>query len=122
MAHSVVWVDIPVVDLNRAIRFYSAVLGNTVQKQEFDGMALGLLPGFDGENSVSGCLFSRAEEKPAASGILIYLNADGRLDDAIAAVAPNGGKVIQPRHQIGPHGFRAVVLDSEGNRIALHSR
>ena len=52
---------------------------------------------------------------------MIYLNVNGRLDDAIAAVAAHGGKVIQPKHEIGPFGFRAIVLDSEGNRIALHS-
>ena len=33
----------------------------------------------------------------------------------------NGGEVMQPKHQIGPYGYRAVVIDSEGNRIALHS-
>jgi len=61
------------------------------------------------------------EDKPSATGTMIYLNAGGRLDDAIAAVTQQGGKVIQPKHAIGPFGFRAIVLDSEGNRIALHS-
>ena len=50
--------------------------------------------------------------------MLVYLNAQGRLDEAIAAVESSGGKVLQPKHQIGPYGFRAVVLDSEGNRVA----
>jgi predicted enzyme related to lactoylglutathione lyase len=54
--------------------------------------------------------------------MLVYLNAQGRLDEAVAAVVANGGKVIQPKHPIGPHGFRAIIHDSEGNRIALHSR
>jgi predicted enzyme related to lactoylglutathione lyase len=53
---------------------------------------------------------------------LLYFNCQGRLDEAVAAVGPNGGKVLQPKHPIGPYGFRAVVLDSEGNRIALHSK
>jgi hypothetical protein len=53
---------------------------------------------------------------------LIYLNCDGRLDAAIAAVEANGGKVLKPKHPIGPYGFRAVILDSEGNRLALHSK
>ncbi len=44
------------------------------------------------------------------------------FDEAISAVESRGGKVLQPKHQIGPHGFRAVDLDSEGNRVALHSR
>jgi predicted enzyme related to lactoylglutathione lyase len=120
VANSIVWVDIPVTDLDRATRFYSAVLGGEVQKQEFPGMAIGLLPGYDSD--VSGCLFIDKDVSPSANGPLIYLNAQGRLDEAIAAVEPNGGKVLQPKHQIGPHGFRAVVLDSEGNRVGIHSR
>ncbi len=120
MANQVVWVDIPVLDLDRAICFYSAVLGAEVHKQEFGGTALGLLPHQSEE--VGGCLYASTEVKPSDQGIMIYLNVQGRLDEAIAAVAPNGGKVLQGKHQIGPHGFRAVVLDSEGNRVALHTR
>jgi predicted enzyme related to lactoylglutathione lyase len=119
VANQVVWVDIPVLDLNRAIRFYSAVLGSPVQKQDYPGMSIGLLP--SAGSDVSGCLFTKADERPSDRGLLVYLNAQGRLDEAVAAVEPNGGKVIQPKHAIGPHGFRAVILDSEGNRIALHS-
>jgi uncharacterized protein len=120
VANQVVWVDIPVRDLDRAIRFYSAVLGSPVRKQEYPGMSIGLFPGEDPD--VSGCLYSKDGEDPSDKGLLIYLNAQGRLDEAIAAVEATGGKVLQPKHQIGPHGFRAVILDSEGNRLALHSR
>ncbi len=121
MKNQIVWCDIPVLVLDRAIRFYSAVLGAPVTKQEYPGFAIGLLPHEDKSDAVAGCLFTKADEKPSAQGPLIYLNAQGRLDQAIAAVQANGGKVLQPKHAIGPHGFRAVVLDSEGNRIALHS-
>ena len=55
------------------------------------------------------------------TGPLIYLSVEGRLDDAVKAVTSSGGKVLQEKHQIGPHGFRAVIVDSEGNRLALHS-
>lgn len=119
MANQIVWCDIPVLDLDRAVKFYSAVLGQAVKKHEFPGMTVGLLPHNDGE--VGGCLVSCVEDKPSSSGAMIYLNANGRLDDAIAATEKQGGKVLQPKHAIGPFGFRAVVLDSEGNRIALHS-
>lgn len=118
--NQIVWCDIPVTDLDRAIKFYSAVLGQPVRKESMPGMAVGLLPHV--EDSVSGCLVEMADRKPSVDGPMIYLNAEGRLDAAIAAVPANGGKVLQPKHQIGPYGFRAVVLDSEGNRIALHSK
>src|SRR5713226_8576045 len=120
MANQIVWCDIPVLDLDRAAKFYSAVLGAQVKKEQFPGgMTIGLLPHTDGE--VGGCLFTSDDEKPSDKGLLIYLNASGRLDAAIDAVVPNGGKVIKPKHPIGPYGHRAIILDSEGNRVALHS-
>jgi predicted enzyme related to lactoylglutathione lyase len=119
MANQIVWCDIPVLDLERAIKFYSAVLGTAVRREQFSGIATGILPHDDGE--VGGCLLTAAKDEPAAQGIMIYLNANGRLDEAIAAVTANGGRIIEPKHPIGPFGFRAIILDSEGNRIALHS-
>jgi hypothetical protein len=119
MANQVVWCDIPVRDLDRAIKFYSAVLGGDVKRHDLSGVTVGILPHNDGE--VGGCLLTNQEEKPGKDGVMIYLNASGRLDEAVAAVAMNGGSVIKPKHAIGPFGFRAIVIDSEGNRIALHS-
>jgi hypothetical protein len=104
------------------MRFYSAVLGAPVHKQEMPGLAFAVLP--HQEKEVSGCLVPAergAATKPSAQGVLLYLNCAGRLDQAIDAVSLNGGKVLEPKHSIGPHGFRAIVLDSEGNRVALHS-
>ena len=60
--------------------------------------------------------------QPSLDGPLVYIDVTGRLDDAIQAVEPNGGRVMQARHSIGPYGWRAIVADSEGNRVALHSR
>lgn len=121
MANQIVWCDIPVVDLDRAVKFYSAVLDAEVKKQEVPGMSIGILPHNDGE--VGGCLITSAshDDKPSDKGPLIYLNANDRLDAAIEAVIPNGGKVLKAKHPIGPYGSRAIILDSEGNRVALHS-
>jgi uncharacterized protein len=119
MANQIVWTDIPVVDLDRAIRFYSAVLGTPVTKQEIQGTTIALLP--DAQTGSSGCLYHSDDNQPCASGPLVYLNCSSRLDEAAAAVEPNGGKIIKPKHSIAPFGSRAIVLDSEGNRIALHS-
>src|SRR5262245_14632221 len=113
------WADIPVTDLDRAVRFYSAVLGSAVKKESAFGMEFGLLPHY--ETSVSGCLVTGKDQQPSLTGPLLYLSVEGRLDDAIAQVRQLDGKVLQEKHQIGPHGFRAIVVDSEGNRVALHS-
>jgi predicted enzyme related to lactoylglutathione lyase len=115
-----VWFDVPCVDLDRAIAFYSAVLGCRVAKQEGPGFALGVLP-HEGA-AVGGCLAVMKDNPPSDHGVLIYLNCQGRLDDAVAAAAAHGGSIREPKQSIGPHGFRAVIRDSEGNRVALHSK
>ena len=68
-----------------------------------------------------GCLVPNAGEIARERGILLYMNVNGRLGDAVSHVERLGGAVLEPPKAIGPHGFRAVVRDSEGNRIALHS-
>ena len=112
-----VWFDIPVADLDRAASFYREVLGVGVVKETYGDFSFCVIDHQDGNG---GCLVHNKEEI-AAGGVLIYLNANGRIRDAVGKVVPNGGSIIQDTHAIGPHGFRAVVLDSEGNRIALHS-
>jgi uncharacterized protein len=120
MGHSFVWVDIPVLDLERAIAFYSGVLGAEVTKEGGPGFQFGLFP--HGGDDVGGCVYvSDSDNAPSRTGPLIYLNASGRLEAAVQAAQRLGGQVLQPLHQIGPHGWRAVMLDSEGNRVALHA-
>ncbi|HEU5079860.1 MAG TPA: VOC family protein [Opitutaceae bacterium] len=120
MSNTLCWTDIPVLDLDRAIAFYAGVLDAKIEKQpSLHGKSFGLLPGFD--SGVSGCL-CEGPQKPSQDGPLIYLSVNGRLEGALLAVAANGGKILEPKHQIGPFGFRAIILDTEGNRLALHSQ
>ena len=119
MSNIVCWLDIPVTDLDRAIGFYSALLGEAAIKQAAEGMEFGLLP--HASDGVSGCLVVTKDSRPSQNGPLVYLSVEGRLDAALEAVREGGGKVMKEKHPIGPHGFRAIVVDSEGNRIALHS-
>lgn len=118
--NALVWVDIPVVDLNRAIAFYSALLGAPVTREGGPGFFFGLLP--NAEGGVGGCLYHPASDNaPSRQGPLVYLNAGGRLHEAVHAARDHGGAVVQAVHQIGAHGWRALIIDSEGNRIALHA-
>jgi predicted enzyme related to lactoylglutathione lyase len=115
-----VWFDIPVNDLDRAKSFYAAVLAIGVTKQEFGEFKFCVLDHQDGNG---GCLVpAKGGEITSTGGIMLYLNVDGRIKDAVAQVPKLGGKVVEPARSIGPHGFRAVILDSEGNRVALHSQ
>lgn len=114
----VVWVDIPVADLNRAGAFYNAVLGVAIHREQFNDFQFSVIDHRDGNG---GCLVVEPKNISATAGVLIYLNVNGRIRDAVAQVEAHGGKIVQPIHSIGPHGFRAVVHDSEGNRVALHS-
>jgi predicted enzyme related to lactoylglutathione lyase len=123
-ADTLCWADIPVTNLDRAIKFYSAVLGQEVRKMSEGELEYGLLP--HEEQNASGCLCLSGDSvgdknQPSQNGPLIYLSVEGRLDEAVKAARDNGGKVLQERQPIGPHGFRAVIVDSEGNRLALHS-
>lgn len=117
LQNRVVWVDIPVADLDRAQKFYAAVLGIPVHKEQFGDVSFCVL---DHEGGSGGCLIVNAAEV-SDKGALVYLNVDKRIQEAVAKVQANGGSVIMPVHPIGPHGFRAIVIDSEGNRVALHS-
>ena len=113
-----VWIDIPVVDLDRATNFYAKVLNVPVTQEEFDGFKFSVLDHKDGNG---GCLVPNPDHITSTGGVLVYLNVDGRIRDAVAKVGELGGKVVEDVHSIGPHGFRSIILDSDGNRIALQS-
>lgn len=119
MTQNIVWFDLPALDLERAIRFYTAVLGAPVKREEAGGMTMGMLPTPGGGEF--GCIVVVKDFKPSADGVMIYFNVNGRLRSAVEAVRAHGGTVQTEIHPIGPYGFRAEVLDSEGNCVALHS-
>lgn len=114
------WIDIPVIDLDRAIGFYTAILNAEVQKISEQGFEFGLLPHTD--ENVSGCLTVIPDRQPSQNGPLVYLNVEGQLDETLAAVKAQGRPILSEKEQIGPYGHRAIVLDSEGNAIALYSK
>lgn len=114
------WIDIPVINLDRAIQFYSMILDKPIQKIAEHGFEFGLFP--HTEESVSGCLSVMNDRKPSQDGPLVYLNMEGQLDNAITAAKKHGGQLLKAKEQIGPYGHRAIILDTEGNAIALYSK
>ena len=118
MNKQVVWFDIPTLDLERAKSFYTRVLNINIKDEMQDAPVVVFE---HDDNIVSGCLFQSDNDKPSDHDILLYFNVNGRIDAAISLVEESGGKIIKEKHSIGPFGVRALILDSEGNRIALHS-
>lgn len=113
----VVWLDIPVVDLARASAFYADVLGIAVHQETFGEVSFAVLDHGAGNGA---CLVVQPEQV-GTKGPLVYLNVNGSIQAAMAAVTALGGQIEQGIHAIGPHGYRALIVDSEGNRLALHS-
>jgi len=119
MEHNIAWFDVPVSDLSRAMTFYTAVLGAPVKLNKSGSIPLGILPTPKGGQM--GCLVPNGPVKPASDGVMVWFSCEGRFRAAVSAAKKNGGTILGEIHAIGGFGFRAEVLDSEGNRIALYS-
>ncbi len=116
------WFAIPVVDLERAREFYCAMLGfESMPDMETPNGTCALFPQF--ESGVGGSLNPFMGYKPTAdAGVTIWLNAGEDLQDALDRVEGAGGKILQEKKPISDeYGFMAMILDTEGNRIGLHS-
>jgi predicted enzyme related to lactoylglutathione lyase len=119
MKDAINWFELPVVNLERAQKFYEAMLG-TKLKPEVAGEIPMALFGSEGKG-VGGALIKDDRRKPVTDGAVVYLNANGKLDACIARVSAAGGKVVLPKTDIGPPGFIAMILDTEGNCVGLHT-
>lgn len=122
MANTVCWFDLGVANLERARQFYSKVLNKKLEVMNEHGFTFVVFPHEENSNDVAGCLVEIPNFKPSNTELVIYFDVDGRLQDAVAQVTQHGGQILTPVESIGPWGFRAVITDSEGNKVALYSR
>lgn len=123
MQNMIAWFEIPAADLDRARKFYETVLGVALQEMSLaNQLRMAVFPVEAG--AVGGALCQHPGfYRPSHDGTLVYLNGDPDLQLVLGRVASAGGRVIVPKTQISPeHGYMAVFEDSEGNRVALHSR
>jgi predicted enzyme related to lactoylglutathione lyase len=125
-SHNVVgWFEIPVLDMDRAVKFYETVLQLSLARHTLNELEMAWFPFVADGIGSGGSLVKHAGYIPSQKeGVLIYFTApNGDLDGAIARVAGAGGSVILPRRKISDeYGFMGLIVDTEGNRIALHSR
>jgi predicted enzyme related to lactoylglutathione lyase len=120
MENLAVWFEIPVTDMERAKKFYSDVFGLDIDVQGLGDKPYGFFPMRGYGNS--GALVKHMDFQPSAKAATIYLNGGRDLSDPLSRVEAAGGKILVPKTIISREmGYYALFLDSEGNRVGLHS-
>ena len=118
------WFEIYVNDMQRAKSFYEAVLGMQFSKLEAPdqppGMEMWAFPMHQNAMGITGALVKMPGLEAGGHNVLVYfICADCAVEAAKAA--KSGGGLVKEKMSIGPYGFIALVTDTEGNTIGLHS-
>ena len=116
------WFEIPVADIDRAQRFYETLLAKSLRREEMGPQTLAVFPYDNGQGIGGALLKSATAPKPSIDGNLVYLNASPSLDAVLARAGELGAQVLLPKLELpNDIGFIAQIVDSEGNRVGLHS-
>ncbi len=122
--NAISWFEIPATDLTRATKFYETIFDTQLISMDMPGIRMRMFALTDMMSGVGGAVVDSGNSyKPSATdGPLIYLNGSPDLQIVLDRVEAAGGKVLMPKTEITPeYGYMALFLDSEGNRIGLHS-
>ncbi|MDX1629598.1 MAG: VOC family protein [Fulvivirga sp.] len=123
--NAVGWFEIPVNDMDRAIKFYETVFGFELQRNQMGPLDMAWFPWSENGSGANGSLVHHPDfYVPSSQGTLVYFTAhSGDLSNELARVEGAGGQVIQEKKLITEDiGFMGLFIDSEGNRVAIHSR
>ncbi len=117
------WFEIPVTDMDRAKAFYETVFKTEISVHDLGGFIMGWFPEAVEGGGASGSLVLHEMYAPSKTdGILIYFSSPD-INDELSRIESAGGTILRPKTEIGGgYGFMALFVDSEGNRIALHSQ
>jgi uncharacterized protein len=124
MNNAISWFEIPTTDIDRAQKFYETIFSISMLPMDLPNIKMRMFPLDDMATQVGGALvYSGGFHKPSETdGPLIYLNANPDVQIILDKVMAAGGSITVPKTQISPeYGYMAVFIDTEGNRIALHS-
>lgn len=122
MAHKypLSWFEIPASNFNRAVEFYSTVFDKEFPVTHMNGSDMAF---FSNEPlEVSGVIIAGEGAEPSNKGVLIYLNGGDDLSIPLSKIESAGGTIVVAKTRISDElGCYAIFMDSEGNRLALHS-
>jgi uncharacterized protein len=124
MKHAISWFEIPASDIDRATRFYEAIFNIKLNPLDMPNIKMRMFPLDNPMEGIGGAVVdSGGFHKPSLTdGPLIYLNGNPDVQNVMDKVEAAGGKIMVPKTMISEeYGYMAVFVDTEGNRIALHS-
>lgn len=120
LKHFVNWFEIPAYNFERAVSFYSQIYAIEMDSTEINGYSMAFFPA---KNGIGGAVVTGEGCTSNTTGPLLYLNGGKDLDVVLSRVEPAGGRVIMGKTLINDAvGYFALFMDTEGNRLALHSK
>lgn len=123
--HAINWFEIPVADFDRAKKFYESIFDYTMPENQMGPARMGfLLYSMESGGRGGAIVHNPGFYTPSANGTLVYLNCEPDLQVMLDRVEGAGGKVQQQKTKVAENeslGYWALILDTEGNRVALHS-
>ena len=116
----VVWFEIAVSNMARAKKFYETVFEIEIQVVDFNGIVMGF-PNAGEAIGATGSLIQQESYMPSKEGTLVYFASED-VQNELDRIEAAGGKIYQEKTMISEeHGYMGVFIDTEGNRVALHS-
>lgn len=118
------WFEVPVSEMERAIKFYETVFDLKLERHQMGPLDMAWFPTVEGSGAMGSLVYNKEFYKPSTDGSLLYFTAhSGDLANELSRIEKAGGKVLQPKTLITEDiGYMALFIDTEGNRLALHSR
>lgn len=114
------WFEIPAINFHQSVDFYNNIFGIEMEKNIDDNYAMAFFPA---ENGIGGAIVAGPGSLPCDTGPLLYLNAGRDLEKVLNRVESAGGRIVMPKTLINADsGYFAIFIDSEGNKLALHSK
>ncbi|MFC4654310.1 MULTISPECIES: VOC family protein [Rheinheimera] len=120
LVNPVGWFEIPVTDLDRACAFYQQVFSIQLGRMQMGEGDMATFPFDHQANGAAGALVKEPGYHPSITGALVYFACQD-VSESLARVVNAGGQVALVKTGIGEHGFIGHFIDSEGNKVALHS-
>jgi len=125
ITHAINWFEIPVSDFDRAKKFYETILAFTMKDKQVGDARMGFFQHDAQEEGRGGAIVYDPDfYTPSANGTLVYLNCEPHIQEVLDRVINAGGQILQNKTQVAVTqdlGYWALITDSEGNRVALHS-